>query len=226
MPGKIKVPRGLAAGGAFFLWNIIVEPVPDLLAKDFIDSGYDLKRLVRIITSTDAYQRASNQSHPTQEEPSHFARAVLRGLTPEQLFDSLAEAVGVYQPYRSENPFVVDTNSPRAQFLDLFRDSAESPLDRETTILQALAMMNGSFIAGATDLDGSRTLRAVVEFPATDDQKIETLCLAGLSRYPTASERKRFGEYLAATADDDEKKNALSDIFWVMLNSSEFLLNH
>lgn len=226
---------------AQFFGRGIVDPVDDfsdsnppshpdvlqMLADDFTEHGYDLQRLVRIIARTSAYQRSGIQSHPSQEEPSHFARATLRGLTPEQLFDSLAEAVGVYQPYRSDNPFVVDTNSPRAQYLQLFRDTAESPLDRETTILQALAMMNGSFIADATDLEESRTLRAIVEFPGLDDsEKLNTLCLASLSRLPSDSERSRFGDYLSAAKEAGEKQAALADIFWVLLNSSEFLLNH
>lgn len=227
---------------AQFFGRGIVDPVDDIsdnnppshpevlevLAVDFIASGYDLKRLVRVMTATKVYQLSSVQSHESQTESSHFARAVLRGLTPEQSFDSLAEAVGFYQPYRSDNPFVIDTNSPRARFLDLFRDSAESALERETTILQALAMMNGEFVGNATSLDNSQTLKAVVEFPAmTDDQRIATLFLATLSRQPTDPERQRFQDYLAtANGSENTKPEALSDIFWALLNCSEFLLNH
>ncbi|MEQ9408007.1 MAG: DUF1549 and DUF1553 domain-containing protein [Fuerstiella sp.] len=201
--------------------------VLDLLADDFVAGGYDLKRLVRVITATRVYQLSSRQTHTSQQDPSHFARAVLRGLSPEQFFDSLAEAVGFYQPYRSDNPFVVDTDSPRAQFLDLFRDSAESSLDRETTILQALAMMNGEFISNATSLNDSQTLKAVIEFPAmTDAQKLETLFLAALSRPPSETEQQRFGEYLSTGGAAGNKQAAMADIFWVLLNSSEFLLNH
>lgn len=201
--------------------------VLDLLAAEFVRSDYDLKTLVRIITSTRVYQLSSIQSHESQGEPSHFSRSVLRGLTPEQFFDSLAEAVGHYQPYRTDNPFVIDTNSPRAEFLDLFRDSAESSLARETTILQALAMMNGEFIEAATSLEDSQTLRAVAEFPAmTTAEKLQTLFLATLSRQPTAAELKRLTTYLAAAVDDDGSQSALSDVFWALLNSSEFLLNH
>ena len=110
---------------AQFFGRGIVDPIDDfsdnnppshpevlnVLAEDFIASGYNLKHLMRVVTATQVYQLSSVQSHASQQEPSHFARAVLRGLTPEQFFDSLAEAVGYYQPYRSDNPFVVDTNS-------------------------------------------------------------------------------------------------------------------
>lgn len=201
--------------------------VLDLLAREFVASGYDPKHIIRVITSTKVYQLTSLQTNASQADPIHFARSALRGLSPEQLFDSLAEAVGFYQPFRSENPFVVETNTPRALFLDMFRNSAESALDRETTILQALAMMNGDFINNATSLDESRTLRAVIEFPAmTELEKLETLFLASLSRKPTAKESERFGEYLKQGGAGEDSKTALADIFWALLNSSEFLLNH
>ncbi len=226
---------------AQFFGRGIVDPVDDfsdnnppshpevlqLLANDFVENNYDLKRLVRVITSTRVYQLSGRQTHESQSEPSHFARAVLRGLTPEQFFDSLAEAVGYYQPFRSENPFVVESDTPRARYLELFKDSAESPLERETTILQALAMMNGQFIDNATSLDDSRTLKAVAEFPAmTTEQKLDTLFLAALSRFPTDVERQRFGDYLKAGGTQSDERSAMADVFWVLLNSSEFLLNH
>ena len=148
-------------------------------------------------------------------------------MTPEQFFDSVAEAVGYYQPYRSDNPFVVDMNSPRARFLDLFRNNVESPLERETTILQALAMMNGNFIDNATSVDDSQTLRAISEFPAmSDEQKLETLFLSALSRRPSPDEQRRLGEYLSSGGAAEDSNAALADVFWALLNSSEFLLNH
>jgi hypothetical protein len=151
----------------------------------------------------------------------------LRGLTPEQFFDSLAEAVGYYQPYRTDNPFVIDEESPRGQFLELFRDESESPLMKETTILQALAMMNGSFVETATGLEDSQTLRAIADFPLmADDEKLETLFLAALSRRPTAAEKEQLGAYISSGGTSQNSQEAMADVFWVLLNSSEFLLNH
>lgn len=201
--------------------------VLDLLAEEFIASGYDYRHVVRIITATRVYQLSSEQTHESQEDPIHFARSALRGLTPEQLFDSLAEATGFYQPFRTENPFVIAMDTPRAQFVDLFRDAAESSMDRETTILQALAMMNGEFIGNATSLEESRTLRAVAEFPAmTTEQKLETLYLAALSRQPSDKESAAMVEYIKGGGATGDADAALTDVFWALLNSSEFLLNH
>ncbi len=226
---------------AQFFGRGIVNPVDDfadnnppshpealeLLAAQLVAHDFDLKFLIRTITATDVYQRTSRQTHASQADPSAFARSALRGMTPEQFFDSLAEAVGFYQPYRSENPFVLQTDTPRSRFLELFRDDAESPMDRETTILQALAMMNGRFIADATSLDDSQTLKAIAEFPLmADEDRLQTLFLATLTRLPTPQEQQRFGDYLKAGGPTGDTSAALSDVFWALLNSSEFLLNH
>ncbi|MCA9060048.1 MAG: DUF1549 domain-containing protein, partial [Planctomycetaceae bacterium] len=113
--------------------------VLDLLASQFALHHYDLRFLVRAITATRVYQSSSVITKVGPQDEELFTRAALRGLTPEQFFDSLAEAVGYYQPYRTDNPFVLDTDSPRSRFLELFRNESESPLHHETTILQALA---------------------------------------------------------------------------------------
>ncbi|MFM7055385.1 MAG: DUF1553 domain-containing protein [Planctomycetota bacterium] len=226
---------------ALLMGQGIVHPVDDfsdanppshpevlqLLADQFVLHDFDLRFLIRTITATQVYQLSSLQSHASQKEPADFARAALRGLTPEQLFDSLAEATGFYQPYRSENPFVISAETPRGRFLELFRSTGESPLRRETTILQALAMMNGEFINTATGPDDSRTLRSIIEFPLmNDEERLDALFLAALSRRPTASEHERCLAMLKTAPDKTAQAVVFGDIFWVLLNSSEFLLNH
>jgi hypothetical protein len=226
---------------ALFLGQGIVQPVDDfsdnnppshpdvleLLAQQFAAHDFDLKFVVRTIAATRVYQTTSRQTHASQADPAQFARTALRGLTPEQFFDSLAEATGYYQPYRSDNPFVIDEETPRARFLELFRDENESPLMKETTILQALAMMNGDFVDNATTLENSQTLRAISDFPLMSaDEKLDSLFIAALSRKPTKTEQETFGKYVADGGTSKNPGDALADVFWVLLNSSEFLLNH
>lgn len=226
---------------AQFLGQGIVQPVDDfsdnnppshpevldLLAEQFVAHDFDLKFLIRTITSTRVYQATSRQTHISQADPTQFARAALRGLTPEQFFDSLAEAIGFYQPYRTDNPFVIDADTPRGRFLELFRDESESPLLRETTILQALAIMNGDFVDNATSIENSQTLRAVADFPLmSDDERLETLFIAALSRVPTEEEKATFGKYITDGGTAGNPREAMADVFWALLNSSEFLLNH
>lgn len=236
---------------AGFFGQGLVDPIDDfsdnnpaalpevlqLLAQDFQNHGYQLDRTIRIITATKVYQLGSRKTDDSQDDPEMFARSALRGLTPEQFFDSLAEATGFYQPYRSDNPFVIQQDTPRSRFLNLFRTTDRSSLERQTTVLQALAMMNGDFVSDATNIQNSVTMKAITLFPGMNDtQRIEALYLAALSRKPNQIELQRALKHLQSAAgastddvdtlDSKTMNDGFADIFWVLLNSSEFLLNH
>ncbi len=219
----------------------LVEPVDDfsaenpashpellkLLSESFVASGCDLKFMVRAMTGTKTYQRTSQQTDASQETPELFARMAVKGLTEEQIFDTLAEATGHFEAYRADQPFVLQQNTPRSEFLELFRNDSDSRTEQQTTILQALAMMNGEFVALHTHLENSQTLAAVANVPfMSDEDRVETLFLATLSRKPTAPEREKFVKYVKSGGASDDAKTALTDVFWALLNSSEFLLNH
>jgi hypothetical protein len=150
----------------------------------------------------------------------------VQGLTPEQLYESLAQATGTYQAFNPQNAFVFG-NTPQGEFAETFADDGATKTERETTILQALALMNGTEITQATALDSSRTLSAVTSasFLPTD-QKIATLYLAALSRAPRPDELERLTAYVQSGGPKKDANQALSDIFWALLNSSEFLMNH
>ncbi|MBX9583173.1 MAG: DUF1549 and DUF1553 domain-containing protein, partial [Gemmataceae bacterium] len=185
----------------------------DDLAKAFADAGFDLRFLLRAVCRTKAYQRTSARSDATRDDPRLFARAAVRGLTGEQLFDSLVLATGFREG--------TGRGSPRDGFLTRFALGGK-PAEPETSIPQALALMNGKFVTDATTLDTSPTLLAACETPGLSmADRVEALYVAALGRKPTAAERDRMTKYVA-----DAGADRLGDIFWVLLNSAEFRLNH
>ena len=200
----------------------------DLLASEFASHNFDVRHILRSIVASDAYQRTSRQTDPSQQKPRLFSRMAVKGLSPEQIFDSLAQATG-YVPVAvdrtSTGPGALD--SVRSEFVDLFGDDSSRPTQQRTTILQALALMNGGLVSEATSLDRSRTLTAVVEFPAlgTGD-RVEALFLAALGRRPGAKRLAALVAYVDAGGVTRDPAAALADVFWALLNSSEFLLNH
>ena len=200
----------------------------DELAAEFSAHGFDLKFLVRSLCATRAYQRTSVQAGDRTQDPRLFTRMVVKALSPEQLYDSLSQATGYYQPNEAANPPAdPQASSPRDEFLEMFRDEASRPIERRTTILQALALMNGRFITVATSIEQSRTLAAVVEFPLLDTEgRVEALYLAALGRRPRPEELKRLVPYVEGGSPHGDSKRALGDVFWALLNSSEFLFNH
>lgn len=199
----------------------------DELAADFVAHNFDLKYLIRGITASQTYQRTSRRTDASQDEPQQFARMAVQGLTGEQLFDSVAVAVGFLESFQQQSPFIFNQQGPRGEFLELFAADNNSSTERQTSILQALAMMNGQFTANATSLDQSSTLTAVAEFPLmkTPD-RIEALYLSVLTRKPKDTELQRLTKYVDSGGPAKNQKQALADVFWALLNSSEFLFNH
>lgn len=224
-----------------FFGHGIVDPVDDFtadnppshpelldeLSRDFAAHNFDVKYLIRAITSSRTYQLSSRQTHPSQENLRLFGRMSLKGLTPEQIFDSVAQATGFYEVNQNRNPFAMEDNSARGEFLQMFGNSHDTRTERQTTILQALAMMNGQFVTDATSVDKSATLGAIAEFPLlSTSERIEALYLAALSRKPRSDELPRLVKYVESGGPAKDPKRALGDVFWAVLNSSEFLLNH
>ena len=82
-------------------------------------------------------------------------------------------------------------------------------------------------MTNATSLEQSDVFTAIVEFPQlTIAERIEAFYLSTLSRFPTASETNKLTDYISSANTEDEKTHAYSNLFWALLNSSEFLLNH
>jgi hypothetical protein len=227
----------------------LVDPVDDMgpdnppshpelleaLAQSLAAHGFDRKFLYRAIALSRPYQLSSTMTGPEASSGSGssadttrlFARMPVRGLNAEQLYDSLAQATGLpAEEERGDRAFIV-ANTPRGNFLERFARHDERATDPQTSILQALALMNGSIVAGATRAESGATLTAVAEAPFLDTQgRVETLFLATLSRYPRADEVERMVSYIERGGATGDRKAALADVFWALLNCPEFLLNH
>jgi hypothetical protein len=200
----------------------------DELAQQFLAHHFDLKYLIRALVATQAYQRSSVAEHSRQNDPRLFARMPIRGLSAEQLFDSLAEAT----EYQDSSPVTMnrfdnpENMSPRQKFLVRFAHQ-DKPTEAPTSILQALYLMNSSFVAERTSLEQNKTLATIADAAKTDTaRRVETLFLVVLSRKPTATETKRFVAYVERGGPSGAPRKALADVFWALLNSAEFRLNH
>jgi hypothetical protein len=196
------------------------------LAREFVTHRYDVKFLMRTIIASQTYQRTSALTHPGQKDTRLLARMPLRGLSPEQLFDSLAIATEL-QPTAPVDPSVriFGPPSPRARFLAKF-PAQERSTEYQTSILQALYLMNSEYVANQTSVPKNRTLAILAEQRTSTARKLESLYLVVLSRKPHPAETERFLEYIDAGGPAGDPKQALADMFWVLLNSPEFLLNH
>lgn len=213
----------------------IVDPVDDFspanaashpellddLAEAFIAQKFDVKFLLQSIIGSEAYQRTSRQ---TQDDVpvQLFSHMPVQGLSAEQLVRSLSLIVG------SDGDQVLSMPRPLAAAPDelstLFTRPGESATQRQTTILQALVLMNGRSTATALDVERGALLAAVTDFPVMSPQdRLETLFLATLSRFPRSEESSWMLKHLESESDS---RSAYSDLLWVLINSAEFGCNH
>ncbi|TWU05272.1 hypothetical protein CA54_59600 [Symmachiella macrocystis] len=221
----------------------------DDLARSFATHDFDFKFLIRAITASKTYQLSSRRTDDSQDQQRWIGRMPVKGMSPRQLADCLIQATGGFETSNPRNQLLggrqVDT-----QIQALFENQRDSNVDPQSTILQALALMNCQFITQQTESASSNTLSAILQSPFLDmDGKIETLYLTTLSRQPREAELSRLRTYVetkaeepaprlsfveaarsliqpAAAKNNANKEKALADIFWALLNSSEFIFNH
>lgn len=228
----------------YFMGVGLVDPVDDFgphnpashpelldeLATQFTLSGYDIKHLARAIVNSKAYQLSSSpltQKGPDDDsDPNRlFARMALRALTGEQLFESLAEVME-YPVDKARQPFPGMATNMRDEFLAKFANAENRRVNTNTSILQALHLMNGRFMSSATSLEKNKTLATIAQSQVPSARRVESLFLVALSRLPTQNELERFTRYLDSGGPAHDPNRALADVLWVLLNSSEFAINH
>jgi hypothetical protein len=181
--------------------------------------GFDLKYLIKAICLSDAYQRTSKPLPGNKEDKALFSHTTVKVLSPEQLYDSLAQVTGNLRNVKAPKGGV-GAKGPRQgardQFVNFFLAGAEttSALDYEAGIPQALRLMNSPIANNAA------SVRALVGRDVRPEEAIEKLYLATLSRRPTAEEKKDLTVYVERVGAN----TAYGDILWAVLNSSEFTL--
>jgi hypothetical protein len=229
-----------AKAGVNRLWGAlfgagIVDPIdnfddknppshPELLnelAKAFVDAKFDVKFILRAICLSEAFQRSSAIA-PSHADVRLFARFPVQSLSPEQLFQSLSTVIGPPPPRKKdgkEPPIQVQEFFTRNAFQETFSLTG-AKTESQTTILQALTLMNGREVAAATAVKNSATMKAVMA--AKEKDRIELMYFTVLNRKPTTAETERIKKYLGI----DHGAVLYADVLWVLLNSLEFRTIH
>jgi hypothetical protein len=199
--------------------------VLDLLAADFAASGFDLRRLVRILVRTDAYQLSSEVGSDGGSQRDQFAAMHVKSLSAEQIYDCLLRAT--CRRGAGDGPASSGELAERQEFIARFDAPTQGATEFQGGIPQALTILNGRLVADATHLEKSDLLAALADsrFLTTDD-RIDVLYLATLSRRPRDDERARLAAYFGPDSAAAGSRRKLADVLWALLNSSEFILNH
>lgn len=202
----------------------------DALAADFASHGYDLRRLIRVIASTRAFRLASADPtrELTDEDEAGFAAFPLTRLRPEQVAGGIIQASSVTTVNANSHLFVrLARITNEKDFLDRYGDTGEDEFSgRGGTIPQRLLLMNGQLTKERIKED-LFTASSRIAGQAPDDRRaVEAAYLTLLTRRPTPKEAEHFEGLLAAKADGQTRGQKFEDLFWVLINSTEFSWNH
>ena len=207
------------------------EPVSqellDQLAGHFLSSGYNLRELFRTIVLSRAYRLSSGAESPDPKRLDFFAQMNVKLLTAEQMYDCITVASMLGSAETGSGFNLARTgNSNRDQFLQQFRAPPGRSTEYQSGIPQALTLMNGGLINDATGLTSSGLLKSLEAPFISNEQRIEILYLATLSRRLTSPERELLKGYVGDDASGAELQEPLADVLWALLNSAEFTMNH
>jgi hypothetical protein len=218
----------------------MVEPVDDLtvaeeipaalqlLADDFTTHQHDLRRLIKLIVASQVFQLDSAAEHEiTDAHEKAWAAFPMSRLRPEQVAYSLQQ-IGSVQTLNQDTHILwrIARAASQNDFVTRYGDTGEDEFDgRGGTIPQRLLLMNGTLAKEKTKAE-LLTASGQIGMMAPDDcTAIENAYLGVLTRRPTAEEATHFEARLSGTSGP-ARQEGMEDIYWALLNASEFAWNH
>ena len=219
--------RGLHEGpvvDSFSSQHKVVHPeLLDKLAKEFASDGYDPKKLMKTICTSDAYQLKSltNATNAKESLDVYFSRMPLKLMTPEQLLESLLTSVQADEAtQRKLRAGGMDQIARRVG------DSDWEALPSQERIIQNVVLINRKDLADALLTAPRGPVARAAALPKAD-QTLEELYLTALNRRPTDKEAAQLKALIEKESKDAKTAaNLWQDLYWALLNSSEFILNH
>lgn len=228
---------------AHFMGKAFVEPLDgfgeeyppsdaellDTLADFFVISDYDLQHLMRIILNTDAYQRTSATNKSNKDDDTYYSHVYIKPLDPEQFFYSMLQATGFERLQNRRDPG--DLERKKREYLDRFIYLLDNGENEEIeafngTVPQALMMINGPMVNDSADTKARGSfLNYILDKWRDPSDRLEQIYLNVLSRRPTTKEKTYFRRFLQRSLYRN-RDLAYGDLYWALLNSAEFALNH
>ncbi|HEX4073480.1 MAG TPA: DUF1553 domain-containing protein, partial [Planctomycetaceae bacterium] len=217
----------------------------DALAQHFIDSGYDLKALIRDITHSQTYQLSAVPNNYNKADRQNFSRYYAKRLTAEVLFDSINTVTRTSSSFPGMPAGTLAVSLPdnsfnaSSYFLTVFgrpesSSACECERTQEASLAQALHLLNAKDIQEKLASDSGAAAKLAAD-PRSDDDKLRDLYLSAYSRAPEAGELTLDKAYLdrpRKAADGKpldaagSKRLGYEDLVWAILNTKEFLFNH
>ncbi len=220
-------------------WTI--QPThPELLnalAEDFRTHNHDLRRLMRGIVSSKAYQLSSSFPGEWKESyDGYFARRKMRRLSAEQAWDAISQLNNVFTEVKitysaKKAKYIMQTHSPQDldktdrplyKILQAFGecDRYDYEASRRPSMTQAALLLNDKIVRDRVKVQKGSRLETLLKSdkPTASLDLLNELFLAALSRYPSKEEMA-----IGLDALRDNKEQGAEDLTWAMINRLDFL---
>lgn len=206
-------------------------PLLDKLTEEFVKNGFSRKWAVKAIMKSRTYQLSSRKNQFNANDEIYFSHANTRLLSAEQLLDAICAVTALPEtfPGAPAGTRATELSEPPADhyFLKIFgqpqREMAcQCERSNESNLSQALQMINGPVVHNKLRDAGGRIAKLIAA-NKSDDEIINELYLAALARKPAPAEMDAAKKHIAGNTD---RKLAMEDIGWALLNSKEFLFQH
>jgi hypothetical protein len=203
----------------------------DALAKEFTSKKFDMKHVVKTIMKSRTYQLSAQSNDFNKDDNKYFSHATTRLLPAEPLLDAICQATEVPEKFAGLPPGTRAVQLPDGEvnhvFLKTFGQpgrelACECEREGDSNLAQALQLINGPTINDKMRAPTNRVGRLLGK-KMTDQELLDELYLATLSRPPLEGEVKASLEHVNKAAD---KRKAWEDVHWALLNSKEFLFRH
>jgi hypothetical protein len=208
----------------------------DALVRDFIEHKYDIRQMERTILLSRAYQLSSRTNDTNRVDRNNYSHSYVRPMMAEVVVDVLNSALGAKENFGnivrpgSHAIEVGPSQVPVPQLNYVFRIFGRPPRTSacdceralEPALPQTLYLMTDPALQAKLQAPGGR-LQQLLQSNKTDDQSLDELFLATLTRLPSEADRQTFARHRAEAGD---RRAALTDALWALLNTREFILNH
>ncbi len=215
------------------------------LEKHFIESGFDLKALVRAITSSRTYQLSSKPNQLNLKDRQNYSRFYPRRLQAEVLLDAIDDLTGAQTrfanlPAGTRAIALPDNSYNRSSgFLKVFgRPESQSVCECErvksSSLAQSLHLINSNEIKLKLSGGNSRAAQLGKD-EKTDQEKVTQLYRIAFARNPDSRELKIALDYVNSSNADapgkpvnqvKQQRENYQDLIWALMNTKEFLFNH
>ena len=213
-------------------------PLLDELTRHLRDSQFDLRALVRLIMTSRAYQLSSAPAGTNAEDEVHFSKALVQPLEAEQLLDAVAHVTGTrpkFEGYPAGTRAGQVAALPQERrtrkgadaerFLKAFGKperllTCECERAEDMGLVQAFQLLTGEMLQ-AMLAEPSNRIGQLLAAGKSDSEVIEDLYLTALARRPTPTETTRLTDFVSRATD---RRAAIEDVVWGLVNSKEFLL--